>query len=228
MVCGCYLFYSPWSLTMDYPGTEPGGVFHVIAKAGSPNDIVDCFMEHLEEIHAHVKDDITSFCESLGMPVLSLLRKKLFDQLIQLFSLEDFDLVERRKVSPLAEEVYLMGFSVINKMKHSRLTKLVKVKKQKGNNLLETEDKITEKADNGNQDFTYLLAAYLKLTQTVQQKKTINDLVNRVNYLEIKAGQKLEQERLSNDVESAEDNGKPSKSIRQSQESKKNTIQVEA
>ena len=171
-------------------------------------------MEHLEEIHAYVKDDITSFCESLGMPVLSLLRKKLFEQLIQLFSLEDFDLVERRKVSPLAEEVYLMGFSVINKMKHSRLTKLLKVKEKKGNELLENEDKITEKADNGNQDFTDLLAAYLKLTQTVQQqKKTINDLANRVNYLEIKAGQKLEQERQSNDVESAEDNGKPSKSI---------------
>ena len=114
-------------------------------------------------------------------------------------------------------------------MKHSRLTKLLKVNKQKGNDLLETEDKITEKADNGNHDFTDLLAAYLKLTQTVQQqKKTINDLANRVNYLEIKAGQKLEQERQSNDVESAEDNGKPSKSIRQSQESKKNTIQVEA
>ena len=56
---------------------EPGLVFHVNAEAGNTVNMVNSFMEHLVDIFAYVKAEITEFCESLELPTLLAIRSEL-------------------------------------------------------------------------------------------------------------------------------------------------------
>ena len=84
---------------------EPGLVFRVITEAGSHVNIVASFMEHLEGIFAHVKSEIIEFCETFELQILIQMRQNIYDKLLTLFPLVDYDLIERHKVASLAEDI---------------------------------------------------------------------------------------------------------------------------
>ena len=171
--------------TMDEVGSEPGFVFHVISEAGELADIVESFLDHLKEIFAHVKNEIVDFCESLGMPVLFTIRNILFNDLSKMYSLENFELVERRKVSCLADEVYVMGFSKINKMMHHRLIRLLKPKFQKSS---EKSESVNDIEDNESRNLSNgeLFATILNMKQTISEYNIrFTDLTKWVTYLEV-------------------------------------------
>ena len=161
---------------MGDPGAEPGIIFHVIAEAGNTVDVVDSFMKHLVEIFAHVKKEILEFCEELGLQILNAIRQKIFDELVTICFLENYDLVERRKVTSLAEDVYVMGFSLVNKRRHKRLIKLLKYQKE---DLTEPEMEVV------NPDSVELLTAYLDLKKVTGELNTqVLELRNKVLFLE--------------------------------------------
>ena len=175
---------SEFDYNYNYGTQNINRIFQVIGEAESSNDIAERFLDCLEEIHAHVKSDVINFCKELGTPVLLLIRAKLFEGLNKLFSLENFELVERRKISKLAEEVYVMSFSLLNKLKHKRLEKMLREKHQSDH---ESDlDQLVDNSENQH-DIKKLLMAYLELEKIVKsQNKTISDLTNRVTFLESK------------------------------------------
>ena len=173
---------------------EPGIVFHVIAEAGDSVNIAQTFLEHLEHVFAHVKREIVEFCVALELKTLEQIRKILFGKLLKVFPLDNYDLSERRKASCLAEDVYLLGFSLVSKRQHTRLKKILKknpkdttsVEKScasdDANNLAEI--KPTDKVDSGE-----LLAACLSLQKTVKDLNIqVKELTQRVNILEGQVG----------------------------------------
>ena len=170
---------------MDEVGSEPGFVFHVISEAGELADIVESFLDHLKEIFAHVKNEIVDFCDSLGMPVLFAIRNILFNDLSKMYSLENFELVERRKVSCLADEVYVMGFSKINKMMHHRLIRLLKPKFQKTSEKPESVNG-SEANESRNLSNGEIFATILSMKQTISEYNIrFTDLTKRVTCLEV-------------------------------------------
>ena len=156
---------------------EPGLVFHIIAEAGNSVSIVNSFLDHLVGVFAHVKGEIIEFCESLELLTLLSIRKHIFDKLLDLFSLDDYELIERRKAVLIAEDVYLLGFSLVNKTQHNRLKKILKSKsssKEVGP-LRESQE------PNINIDSAELVAACLSLQKTVKDlKKHVRELTDRV------------------------------------------------
>ena len=105
---------------------EPGLVFHVIAEAGENVNIVNSFIEHLTDVFAHVKKEILEFCESLSMSNLLLIRAEIFNQLQSDISVDQYELCDRRKIVSLAEDVYVLGFSLVSKSPHKNLYRILK------------------------------------------------------------------------------------------------------
>ena len=105
---------------------EPGLIFHVIAEAGDQVNTVKSFMKHLVDIFAHVKTDIIEFCESISMSTLLAIRTELFKELQNIFPHDDYELSERRKLTIIADDVYTLGFSLVNKCQHKNLNKIVR------------------------------------------------------------------------------------------------------
>jgi hypothetical protein len=160
------------------PASEPGLIFHVIQEAGNQNEIVDCFEKHLQEVYAHCRDEIIQFYENLGMPVLLTIRDKLFSDLCKIFSLENYELIERRKMTCLADEVFIMGFSLVNKLMHKRLLKLLKPKKEEG-------DKSPILSDDERLSYAELVARYLSMQATFTDLKSlVKQLSTRISVLE--------------------------------------------
>ena len=119
------------------------------------------------------------------MPVLFAIRNILFNDIFKMYSLENFELVERWKVSCLADEVYVMGFSKVNKMMHHRLIRLLKPKFQKSSekpgSVNGSEDKKSRNLSNGE-----LFATILSMKQTISEYNIrFTDLTKRVTYLEV-------------------------------------------
>ena len=121
---------------------------------------------------------MTEFCESLGMHTFLSIRESLFNELQTVFSLENYNLIDRRKVSCLADEVFVMGFSLVTRLMHKRLLKLLKIKKD--------EPEVPDQESSINKPgYTELLTEYLSLKQVVQElKSTMKQLSARVLVLE--------------------------------------------
>ena len=135
-------------------------------------------MKHLQEVFAHCRDEVTEFCESLGMHTLLSIRESLFNELQTVFSLENYNLIDRRKVSCLADKVFVMGFSLVTRLMHKRLLKLLKIKKD-DSEVPDQEYSINKPG------YTELLTEYLSLKQVVQElKSTMKQLSARVLVLE--------------------------------------------
>ena len=102
-----------------------------------------------------------------------------------MYSLENFELVKRRKVSCLADEVFVMGFSKENKMMLHRLIRQLKPKFQKSSEKPESvngsENNEPRNLSNGD-----LFVTILSMKQTISEYNIrFTDLTKRVTYLEV-------------------------------------------
>ena len=157
---------------------EPGLVFRVITEAGSHVNIVASFMEHLEDIFAHVKSEIIEFCETFELQILIQIRQNIYDKLLTLFPLVDYDLIERRKVASLAEHIYVLGFSLISKTEHKSLARRLKNKGIR-------DQSIVMKNQKEENDILELVATCLALKNNVKELNSkISLLTDRILILE--------------------------------------------
>ena len=171
---------------------EPGLVFHVIAEAGNTVNMVNSFMEHLVHIFAHVKAEITEFCESLELPTLLAIRSELFNKL-PIRSLGDRELLDRHKISLVAEDVYLLGFSLLNKKLHKNINKILKRSKVKPDqttrNIDQTGDNTelitVSKSEDQNEHSVELITVCISLKKTVKELQSqLMEVTKRVTLLE--------------------------------------------
>ena len=173
---------------MEQIEPEPGLVFHVIAAAGDSVNIGDCFRKNIVEVFAHVKREIIDFCGTLEFTTLSIIRHNIFEKVKTILSLTNFELIERRKLPNIAEDIYILGFSLVSKSAHKNLQKILKEKK--GNLDKKQSTDLTH-----NKDSSDLLVLSGTLQDTVKAlTNQVNELSSRVLILE----QELSQFKLAN------------------------------
>ena len=91
------------------------------------------FVANLTGIFAHTKKDIIDFCESLELNILLEIRQLLYQKLIGLqFMTDELELCNRHKKSALADDIYVIGYSVVSEQEHKRLKKVLKSKTDAG------------------------------------------------------------------------------------------------
>ena len=168
-------------------------VFERITHAENPEDKVDLFCKQttLTEIFAHVYTEIIQFLDRQEEDVLIKIRKCLFENL-HMISVEEYDLVNRRKKSFIEDDIYVMGFSIANNNEHNRLKKVIKLKKQR-------------KDDHDEEELGWL-APFVDMQNSMRElKHNVKALSERVVYLENKlSSQKMEECTISpicNDTE---------------------------
>ena len=120
-----------WTPTM---GTT--GVLDTVINSGE--SFVDIFNENIIAIFAHDKTEILEALEKIDNEKLLTLRGCIFSKLQDIITvLTNRELFSRRKKKYIAEDIYLIGFSLVNNMEHAALRKILKQNNEESVSLLE-------------------------------------------------------------------------------------------
>ena len=147
----------------------------------SNDHCVDIFTDNISAVYAHPKCDIIEFCTELNEQKLKLLRSKLYEKFRYLlpcsFYSEGHSLRTRKKKLTLAEDIYVLGNSVVNKTEDSRLGKILKPQSAGDTSSLES--------DSSNSLDSILVQNYITMKQSIEDMtKQIGVLVTRTKHLE--------------------------------------------
>ena len=165
---------------------QPNSVFHLLTMHGSDNeDMAELFFNHLTDVFAHTKKVIIKFCEGLDISVLGNIRNRLSKQLVTMFALEESlgTIVDRRKSSLIAEDIYVIGFSIVSKKKHKNLNKIFKKSKPDGDTEVLTSKSVENKPNII--DTTELFSMCISFRNEIKTlNSTTKDLEVKVHLLE--------------------------------------------
>ena len=104
---------------------EPTNVLDTVANAGENK--VTVYNDNLVEIFAHAKTEILELNEKMENRELLRLRNVLFEQVLGNFpQYNGCELFARRKKAYLAEDIYILGHCLVNKLEDRRLKNIVK------------------------------------------------------------------------------------------------------
>ena len=135
------------------------------------SDAVVVFYTLLHDIFHCTRDDILSFCETLDDECLSKLREYLFVQLRKANpEINDKELCHRRKKSKVIDDIYILGYCLINGLEDRRLQKTLKCDNGKISDITSVNDG----------DFQENIA----LSVCAELKSEINKLKNSIKCME--------------------------------------------
>ena len=138
------------------------------------------FSQQISEVFAHLYSDIIQYLETINFDVLIDIRKKLYDSLPDNLSIGDKELISRRKKSNLADDIYLLGYSLVSEMEHKRLKKIFKHKSSPEND----ETRENELSQESSGDLSWL-TLYVEMKNTLKElKNQVKELTQKVTYLE--------------------------------------------
>ena len=131
-------------------------IFERLSSSVDAETFANIFTENLPGIFEYDKEEITDFLSSevtdrdTHIAKLMGLRLQLLDKLRLTFpdSYTSAEMYNRRKIGPLVEDIYILGNSIVNKMKDRRLSRILKPKTdtatisdhQSEDTLMETSD----------------------------------------------------------------------------------------
>ena len=105
---------------------EEKSIFDTIDKAGTGNKVT-AFCESLVQVFSLTKGDITEQLDKWDNETLLNLRCTLYKRLTDFIPLyKDQELIARRSKQLLIEDVYIIGFSVVNKKEDKRFKNILK------------------------------------------------------------------------------------------------------
>ena len=152
-------------------------VFDTILEAGENK--VTLFCDNLSTVFSHAKNEILDFIEKWDNGLLLSLRSVLFSKtLVFLPQYNGSELFARRNKTLLLEDIYVIGYSVVNKREHKCLRKILK--KDGANESLASEAEHPELLDKND-----LFETCVELREIVDILKIrINGLDKKVDALE--------------------------------------------
>ena len=107
---------------------ELASVFDIIQISENK---VNIFCEKLTDVYAHAKSEIIDFLQKLKNEILIELRNTLFNKLLEFLPQYSVNkLYARRSKLLMSEDVYIIGYSVINTLEDKRLKKILKGEQQ--------------------------------------------------------------------------------------------------
>ena len=147
----------------------------------SEENIIDVFNENIVAIFAHPKEDIVNCCTNVDNDKLTAIRADLFQQLKTAIPgsqySEGFELFKRKLSKKLAEDIYVLGCSVVNKQEDSGLKKVLKA--QSG-----TDVTITDLNETLSENVNLVETCASMKTSMEAMAKQIRGLITRVESLE--------------------------------------------
>ena len=94
---------------------ESHGILNQLTKLGEK--FVDMLSDDLREIFTHTKNEIMGYLENIDEEQLLLLRQHMVTNIVQMFAeYQGQEAVTRRKRKPLIEDIYTVGYSLVNKI----------------------------------------------------------------------------------------------------------------
>ena len=176
------------------------------------------FVANLTGIFANTKKDIIDFCESLELNILLEIRQLLYQKLIGLqFMTDELELCNRRKKSALADDIYVIGYSVVSEHEHKRLKKVLKSKTDAGDITLTQGEPVNPRTE----DSELLVMCHSLREQVRELLGRVASLSSRVESLESElTGLKIlrlddrkrnDQEKIKPDVDEISKNINPLK-----------------
>ena len=95
-----------------------GSVNALKLLSSSTENKVSLFCDTFNEVFANTKVEVTETLENLDTNLLNELRFCMFNKLVELFPhYKEAVLIGRRNKALLAEDIYVMGYSVKNKLR---------------------------------------------------------------------------------------------------------------
>ena len=158
-----------------------GSVFELVINAGEA--FVDVFMQHLSGIFAHSKEEITEVLEKIeSVNKLLLLRAQLFEKLQNIIpNLINREMYARRKLRLIAEDIYVIGFSLVSGLEHVLIrSRILKPSQGNESTLTHSQEDVPEEPN-----IAHLIEMCSSLKLTVEQLHfKVNKLSNKVEILE--------------------------------------------
>ena len=179
-------------------------VFQVITNAGE--NLAATFCEKLHEIYAHAKAEVIEFIEELDNPTLLDIRRTLFAKVTEILpQYKDSELFSRRSKILLIEDVYIIGYTVINKLEGKKLKKIIKgdptkdasLQEDGATDLIDTKDVVNTCAE-------LKIALEVPTVRFNHALKRVDELEDEVSSLKI-ANSLTDLDRLSDNSSDEED-----------------------
>ena len=103
----------------------------------SNGDILQAFSDYIADIYACTKTDIFKMFEQLDIQSLTQLREGLFEKLCdQRPSLFGHELIKRKKQNTLIDDIYVIGYSLVNGLEDRKIKKVLKADNENCNDSL--------------------------------------------------------------------------------------------
>ena len=153
------------------------GILDTVIESGE--QFVDKFTDNIVEIFTYDKNEIIESLEKVDNDNLLRLRCNLFNKLQDVLTdLSSRDLFARRKKKLIVEDIYIVSYSLINKLEHIRLRKILK--SDPASESVMIQEDVNDMDDDNN-----ILHTCTQLKATADQLfKQVNSLVIRVDSLE--------------------------------------------
>ena len=124
--------------------------------ANASENLVDVFCLNITAIFAHAKDEITECLEKIENDKLLTLRGDIFSKLQDVIpSLTSREMFARRKGKLIAQDIYVIGYSLINNLEHIQLHRILKP--EPGNESLVSQNDPPEVSQDEDVTQVYLL-----------------------------------------------------------------------
>ena len=107
--------------------------------------LTQTFHNHLQDIFSCTKHGFTSFCEQFDQDNLSILRDSLFAKLCENNSnYADKEICQRRKKKPIINDIYILGYSLINQLEDKGMKGIIKTDKTGDCSILNNSEHVIE------------------------------------------------------------------------------------
>jgi hypothetical protein len=134
-------------------GSTPTTIFEKLLAASEQNSFISIFCSNLERVYEYAKADIIEFLTGKDISnvaqrdKLLALRLQVYEKLCEVFpEYASTEMFNRRKHQAIAEDIYILGYSVTNAMKDKRLSKVLKVNDE----IPSSQPDLTDNSENAN------------------------------------------------------------------------------
>ena len=157
-------------------------VFEQLSKC-KDEDVTEVFLKEITEIYAHDKTEIIDYLKEETRRLLKDLRDKLATEVCHV--LKDYDgklLYQRRKSETFADDIYHLGFSLLNKNPHVNLRKIFRKTNPEEEDILQEPNQVKPESPLNSVEVLETVAVLKE--QIGELTTTVRDLRKRVESLE--------------------------------------------
>jgi hypothetical protein len=172
-------------------------ILSVLQNSGS--EFCKHFNENINKVFAHPKEEIIDVLLKADDYMLSLLRIKLFANIVQMIpELKKYDLKTRRKRENTSDDIFILGHSLVNKSENKNLRRILKLDSEYASELgtEDTNDQIDRDELVTQETCLELKSSVIEMRQEMKGiKSRTSDMVSKLTATKLTVSQYVEGEK---------------------------------